>query len=211
MVILLLLRTVAKVDSIGFVVLKCTQYARRDSHRRRAAGRGRRRSWRPPWETSRRRPLRTPSRRPARAPCLRRSRSRRAPSSPRDAPISAAGKNISGLMVRSAALLGGVREHLAQRPRTPAPRRRWPAPGRPYRGVWRRAADPPTTQSPRGSRHERPAPCARRRAPRSAPTGKFGLLEADVDVDPVGPQVHVIHAGQIPRTETRGPRSSRSR
>ena len=105
-----------------------------------------------------------------------------------------------------AALLTGLREHLAQR--APKPERAV-ADGQ-HRGPHAAAFGVTQQIRPRAGRL---AVAVGERDQFLAAVGAYsdqhqqtqlGLLEADLDVDPVSPEVHVIHAGQVPLPERVG-------
>ena len=100
--------------------------------------------------------------------------------------------------------LAGLGEHLAQRAsRTPAPRRRRPGPGRACRAVSRHAAGRPSVSAGLavavGQRDQLLGAVGAH--PDQHQQAQLVLAEADVDVDAVGPAVHVVHTGQVPLGE----------
>jgi len=108
-----------------------------------------------------------------------------------------------GDLVEPAALLPGGREDLAQR--TPEPQR--PVSDREHRGA--HPASRGVTQQIRPGL-DRLAVAIGQRDELLAAVGPHAeehqqaqlvLLEADVDVDAVGPQVDVVHPGQVPASE----------
>ena len=130
------------------------------------------------------------------------SRSRRGPSSPPGARMSAAARECWRSYGTSSAARGWRGTPHAARPRTRARRRRPRGPGRASRGGRHRAADRPTTRSTPGTRRPaRRAPCVRRAHPDHHQQAQPMLLQAHVDVDPVRPQVHVVHLRQVPGGE----------
>ena len=98
-----------------------------------------------------------------------------------------------------APLLAGVGEHLPQRPsRTRAPRHRPRAPARACRGGGTTAADRPTTRD--DSRNPSASATSSLRAVGAHPDhhqqAHLVLLQADLEVDPVDPHVHVVGVRQ---------------
>ena len=147
------------------------------------------------------------------ASCPRRSRSRRAPSSRPGAPTSAAQQEHSiscGTSNAARGSRGNTSRSAPQNPSAPSPTAstgaRMP---RRRQSRSRSAHDSVGLAVTVGQRDQLLAAVGAH--PDHHQQAQLGLLQAHVDMDAVGPQVHVVHARQVPLGERLLPRPSRSR